>query len=266
MDQMIYSSKIGRHDDRSFDQMREVKIELGWTSNPEASVLISIGNTRVLCTATFENTIPNWLKYDDERSGGWVSAEYEMLPRSTNTRNRRESVAGKRSGRTMEISRLIARSLRAVIDLEQLGENTITIDCDVLQADGGTRTTSITGGFIALALAVDWAKVNHLLPEDAKILTDSVAAISVGMLSGITDKPQDVTPVLDLDYIEDCKAQTDMNIVMTGSGKFVEVQGTAEGQPFDDKDLANLLTLGKKGIAELTKIQNEVLNNVRTNF
>ena len=203
-----------RADGRRADQLRPVTITRAWSKNAEGSALIEFGNTRVLCTASFTEGVPRWLKGEGR---GWVTAEYAMLPRATNTRNQRESVKGKIGGRTHEISRLIGRSLRSVIDTKQLGENTIVLDCDVLQADGGTRTAAITGAFVALADAVEWARQEGLVDQDAQVLTDTVAAVSVGIIDG--------TPVLDLPYVEDVRAETDMNVVVRGSGDFVEVQG-----------------------------------------
>ncbi len=237
-----------RLDGRSADQLRPVTIERGWSSHAEGSALISFGETKVLCTASFTAGVPRWKVGKGE---GWVTAEYAMLPRATHDRSDRESVKGKIGGRTHEISRLIGRSLRAVVDVSALGENTIVIDCDVLQADGGTRTAAITGAFVALADAVAWGKANKLIPANAKVLTDSVAAVSVGVISG--------TPMLDLAYTEDVRAGTDMNVVATGGGKFIEVQGTAEGAPFDRAELDALLDLALLGTAKLTEIQKQIL-------
>ena len=230
-----------RADGRADDELRPITITRGWLDHPAGAVLIEFGRTRVLCAASASEGVPRWRK----GSGlGWVTAEYSMLPASTNTRSDRESVKGRIGGRTHEISRLIGRSLRAVIDYQALGENTIQIDCDVLQADGGTRTASITGAYVALADAV--AKLG--VP---KALTGSVAAVSVGIIDGV--------PRLDLPYEEDVRAETDMNIVMTGEGKFVEVQGTAEGAAFDRAELDALVALGEKGCADLTRLQQEAL-------
>ncbi len=237
-----------RADGRRADQLRPVTITRAWSKNAEGSALIEFGNTRVLCTASFTEGVPRWLKGEGR---GWVTAEYAMLPRATNTRNQRESVKGKIGGRTHEISRLIGRSLRSVIDTNQLGENTIVLDCDVLQADGGTRTAAITGAFVALADAVEWARKEGLIAEDAEVLTDTVAAVSVGIIDG--------TPVLDLPYVEDVRAETDMNVVVGGSGDFVEVQGTAEGAPFNRSELDALLDLAVTGAAELAAMQCETL-------
>lgn len=237
-----------RADGRRPDQLRPVTITRAWSKNAEGSALIEFGNTRVLCTASFTEGVPRWLKGEGR---GWVTAEYAMLPRATNTRNQRESVKGKIGGRTHEIARLIGRSLRSVIDTNQLGENTIVLDCDVLQADGGTRTAAITGAFVALADAVEWARKEGLVAEDAEVLTDTVAAVSVGIIDG--------TPVLDLPYVEDVRAETDMNVVVRGSGDFVEVQGTAEGAPFNRSELDALLDLAVTGAAELAAMQCETL-------
>lgn len=237
-----------RHDGRTPDSLREVRITRNWLDHAEGSVLVEFGRTRVLCAASFTEGVPRWLK---GKGSGWVTAEYEMLPRSTNTRSDRESRKGRVGGRTHEISRLIGRSLRAIIDTKALGENTIVIDCDVLQADGGTRTAAITGAYVALADAIADAHERGLLPVSAHPLTGSVAAISVGVVAG--------TPVIDLDYPEDSTAQTDMNVVMTGDGRFVEVQGTAEGEPFDRDLLGALLDLATAGCEELTRRQAEAL-------
>ncbi|PWJ24551.1 RNAse PH [Branchiibius hedensis] len=237
-----------RHDGRAADQLRDIRITRNWLDHAEGSALIEFGRTRVLVAASFTEGVPRWLK---GQGTGWVTSEYEMLPRSTNTRSDRESRKGKVGGRTHEISRLIGRSLRAIIDTSALGENTIVVDCDVLQADGGTRTASITGAYVALADAVADARSRGLIAKNANPLTDSVAAISVGIVGGV--------PVLDLDYPEDSTAETDMNVVMTGSGGFVEVQGTAEGAPFDRDELNALLDLAAGGIKTLTALQQEAL-------
>ena len=210
--------------------------------------MVEFGHTRVLTVASFTAGVPRWL---NGSGNGWVTSEYSMLPRSTHTRSDRESVKGKLGGRTQEISRLIGRSLRAIIDLKQLGENTIVIDCDVLQADGGTRTASITGAYLALADAISWAKNQGHIGKDAKVLTDSVAAVSVGILDGAA--------MLDLCYEEDVRAETDMNVVCTGSGKFIEVQGTAEGEPFERSLLNDLLDLAVIGCGEITELQRRTL-------
>lgn len=242
---------IVRDNGRAVDQLRPITITRGWSKNAEGSALIEFGNTRVLCTASFTAGVPRWLKGEGK---GWVTAEYAMLPRATNTRSSRESVKGKIGGRTHEISRLIGRSLRAVIDTKELGENTIVLDCDVLQADGGTRTAAITGAYVALAEAIAWAKAEGIVPKKAQPLTGSVSAISVGIIDG--------TPMLDLPYVEDVRAETDMNVVVTGEGKFVEVQGTAEGAPFDRDELNLLLDLALVGTAELAQIQQQVLSDI----
>jgi ribonuclease PH len=237
-----------RHDGRSPDQTREIRITRNWLDHAEGSVLVEFGRTRVLCAASFTAGVPRWLK---GQGTGWVTAEYAMLPRSTNTRSDRESVKGRIGGRTHEISRLVGRSLRAVVDTKALGENTIVLDCDVLQADGGTRTAAITGAYVALVDAVEDARSRGLLSSKAQPLTGSVAAVSVGVVKG--------EPVLDLDYPEDSTADTDMNVVMTGDGRFVEVQGTAETEPFDRELLGRLLDLATKGCADLTALQQSAL-------
>jgi len=235
-----------RADGRDLDQLREVRFTRNWLSQAEGSVLVEYGQTRVLVAASVTVGVPRWRK----GSGlGWVTSEYAMLPRATNTRSDRESVKGRIGGRTHEISRLIGRSLRAVIDYKALGENTIVLDCDVLQADGGTRTASITGAYVALADAVAWLRGRDALAGEP--LVESVAAVSVGVVGG--------TPMLDLCYTEDSAADTDMNIVMSGSGSFIEVQGTAEGTPFDRAVLDQLLDLGAAGCAELTRLQQAAL-------
>lgn len=241
---MTDTSAIVRADGRTPDQLREVTIERGWSAHAEGSALISFGSTKVLCTASFTNGVPRWLT---GKGTGWVTAEYSMLPRSTNTRNDRESVKGRIGGRTHEISRLIGRSLRAVIDTKALGENTVVIDCDVLQADGGTRTAAITGAYVALADAVEWARTKKFIGQKSTPLIDTVSAVSVGIIDG--------TPMLDLAYVEDVRAETDMNVVATGRGLFVEVQGTAEGAPFDRRELDALLDLALGGNAELAALQ-----------
>jgi ribonuclease PH len=237
-----------RHDGRAPDETRPVRITRNWLDHAEGSVLVEFGRTRVLCAASFTEGVPRWLK---GKGTGWVTAEYAMLPRATNTRSDRESVKGRIGGRTHEISRLIGRSLRAVIDTKALGENTIVLDCDVLQADGGTRTAAITGAWVALSDAIEDARAKKLIPASAKPLTGSVAAVSVGIV--------DRRAVLDLDYPEDVGAGTDMNVVMTGDGHYVEVQGTAEGMPFDRALLDDLLDLAAKGCADLTAIQRAAL-------
>ena len=237
-----------RADGRTTTQLRPVTIERGWSAQAEGSALITVGNTKVLCTASFTNGVPRWLV---GKGRGWVTAEYGMLPRSTNDRMDRESVKGKVGGRTHEISRLIGRSLRAIIDTKALGENTIVIDCDVLQADGGTRTASITGAYVALADAVEWGREHNFIAKKAIALTDSIAAVSVGIIDGV--------PMLDLPYDEDSRAETDMNVVVTGSGKFVEVQGTAEAAPFDRAELDALLDLALGGCVDLAELQRATL-------
>lgn len=239
---------MSRIDGRTAEELRPVTIERGWSKHAEGSVLISFGDTRVLCTASLTEGVPRWRKGSGE---GWVTAEYAMLPRSTNTRGDRESVRGKIGGRTHEISRLIGRSLRAVVDFKALGENTIVLDCDVLQADGGTRTAAITGAYVALADAVAWAQERKLIKPKAQPLTGSVAAVSVGIVDG--------APVLDLRYEEDVRAETDMNVVRTGDGRFVEVQGTAEGVPFARQELEGLLDLAVAGCAQLDGAQRTAL-------
>ena len=241
---------MSRSDQRANDQLRPIKFERNWIETAEGSCLVHFGKTRVLCTASFTQGVPRWKKDSGE---GWVTAEYSMIPRATETRTDRESVKGKLGGRTQEISRLIGRSMRAVVDFKALGENTIVIDCDVLQADGGTRTAAITGAFIALSDALTWAKNKEIVAKDTKVLLDSVAAVSVGVVDG------DVR--LDLHYVDDVAAETDMNVVMTGSGKYIEVQGTAEGEPFSKEELDQLLALAKQGCNELTKLQKEALNS-----
>lgn len=239
---------VSRPSGRQADQLRTVRVTRRFTRHAEGSVLIEFGDTRVLCTASVEDTVPPFLRGKGE---GWVTAEYGMLPRATHTRSAREAAKGKQTGRTQEIQRLIGRSLRAIIDLKALGERQITIDCDVLQADGGTRTAAITGACIALYDAIE-----HLL-STGKLATsplrEHVAAISVGIVQGV--------PVLDLDYDEDSNCDTDMNVVMTGSGGIVEVQGTAEGQPFSRHELDALLQLAQTGIARLIDLQREALSS-----
>jgi len=237
-----------RADGRTPDQLRPVTITRHWSENAEGSVLVEFGKTRVLCTASLTEGVPRWKKGSGE---GWVTAEYAMLPRATNERSPRESVKGKIGGRTHEISRLIGRALRAVVDVTALGENTIVLDCDVLQADGGTRTAAITGAYVALADAVAWGERHGAIKGGKQVLTDSVAAISVGIIDG--------TPMLDLPYVEDVRAETDMNVVTTGGGQFVEVQGTAEGVPFRRDELDALLDLAVVGTTELTAIQRAAL-------
>jgi len=237
---------MSRPDGRSADQLREIRITRGWLAHAEGSVLIEFGATRVLCAASVTEDVPRWRRGSGR---GWVTAEYAMLPRATNTRGERESVRGRLGGRTHEISRLVGRSLRACVDTKALGENTVIIDCDVLQADGGTRTAAITGGYLALADAVAWLQGRKRCTGDP--LVTSVAAVSVGIVDG--------EPRLDLCYEEDSAAETDMNVVCTGDGGFVEIQGTAEREPFGRELLDRLLDLGVAGCAELTRRQREAL-------
>jgi len=232
---------------RKPDQLRAVRIQRGFTKHAEGSVLVEFGETRVLCTASVEERVPGFLK---DSGRGWVTAEYGMLPRATNTRTDREAARGKQSGRTQEIQRLIGRSLRAVVDLASLGSRSIQIDCDVLQADGGTRTAAITGSFVALHDAVTWLQQKKLLVQNP--IRDHVAAVSVGLSGG--------APLLDLDYAEDSACGCDMNVVMTGAGGFVEVQGTAEGAPFARSELDALLQLASRGISQLISLQKEALD------
>ena len=235
-----------RPSNRAPDEMRHIRITRNYTMHAEGSVLVEFGNTRVLCNATIEERVPGFLR---GKGQGWVTAEYGMLPRSTNSRMGREAARGKQGGRTMEIQRLIGRSLRAVVDMQALGERSVTIDCDVIQADGGTRTASITGGFVALADAVQTLMDSKAI--DKNPLTGQVASVSVGIYKG--------TAVLDLDYPEDCNAETDMNVVMSDAGDFIEVQGTAEGHPFSQDELNAMLALAKKGISELIGTQQDAL-------
>ena len=239
---------MSRIDGRTPEQLRPVTIERGWSKHAEGSVLVSFGDTKVFCTASVTEGVPRWRKGSGE---GWVTAEYSMLPRSTNTRGDRESVRGRIGGRTHEISRLIGRSLRAVIDYKALGETTIVLDCDVLQADGGTRTAAITGAYVALADAIDWAKTKKIVKPGRTPLTGTVSAVSVGIVGGI--------PLLDLLNPGNVRAATDMNVVCTGDGRFVEIQGTAEAQPFDRAELNTLLDLATAGCADLTAFQKNAL-------
>ena len=239
-----------RPNGRAEHELREVKIERNFTIHAEGSVLVSFGNTKVLCNASFTPGVPRFKKDSGE---GWVTAEYAMLPRATHDRSDREAVKGKIGGRTHEISRLIGRSLRAVIDVKALGENTIVLDCDVLQADGGTRTAAITGAFVALADAVAWAKKQGLIAKSAKPLIDTVSAVSVGIIDGVA--------VTDLEYVEDVRADTDMNVVVTGRGLFVEVQGTAEAEPFDRDELNRLLEMALNANKELAQAQRLALGD-----
>ena len=237
-----------RTDGRKVDELRPVRITRHFTDVPEGSVLVECGNTRVMCTATFTAGVPRWRK---DSGLGWVTAEYAMLPRATADRTDRESVRGKIGGRTHEISRLIGRCLRGVGDMKALGENQVQIDCDVLQADGGTRTASITGAYVALVDAMRWAEKHKHIRSAERVIKDSVSAVSVGVIDG--------TPMLDLPYIEDSKAMTDMNVAMTGSGEFIEIQGTAEHRPFNRAELNALLDLAEKGNKELQASQQSAL-------
>jgi len=239
---------MSRVDGREANQLRKVTIERNWSEHAEGSALISFGSTKVLCTASFTPGVPRWKVGKGE---GWVTAEYAMLPRATHDRNDRESIKGKVGGRTHEISRLIGRALRAAVDFKALGENTIVIDCDVLQADGGTRTAAITGAYVALVDAINYGIKHGHIPANNKVIVDSIAAVSVGIIDG--------EPMLDLAYTEDVRAETDMNVVVTGKGKFVEVQGTAEAAPFDRAELNALLDLALHGTAELTQLQTKAL-------
>ena len=239
---------MSRPDGRAADALRPVRMTRGWLDHAEGSVLVEFGATRVLCAASVNDEVPRWRR----GSGlGWVTAEYAMLPRATNTRGDRESVKGRLGGRTQEISRLVGRSLRACVDYKALGENTIVIDCDVLQADGGTRTAAITGGYVALADAIEWLRGRGRLK--AEPLVSSVAAVSVGIVDG--------QPRLDLCYEEDVVAETDMNVVCTGTGDFVEIQGTAEREPFGRPLLSQLLDLAVTGCGELTRMQRDALGD-----
>jgi ribonuclease PH len=229
-----------RVDGRKADQLRPITLSRHWSIHPEGSVLVEFGQTKVLCTASVTEGVPRWLR---GKGAGWVTAEYAMLPRATNTRGDRESVKGKVGGRTQEISRLVGRSLRAIVDTKALGENTIVVDCDVLQADGGTRTAAITGAYVALQDSIGWMREKKLLKASRDPLTGSVSAVSVGIVGGV--------PMLDLCYEEDVRAETDMNVVCTADGRFVEVQGTAEGKPFDRAELDALLDLASAGCREL---------------
>ena len=235
---------------RQSDEMRAISFERGVSKHAEGSCLVKFGDTHVLCTASLEEKVPGWMRNSGK---GWVTAEYGMLPRSTGERMRREASAGKQGGRTLEIQRLIGRSLRAVVDLQALGEQQITVDCDVIQADGGTRTAAITGAFVALHDAVTWLHAQGKLAISATSspIRDFVAAVSVGIVQG--------TPLLDLEYVEDSACDTDMNVVMTGAGHFVEVQGTAEGAAFSREEMNALLALAEKGITELTAMQTQAL-------
>ena len=237
---------FARPSGRAPDQLREVRIERGFTRHAEGSVLVSFGQTRVLCTASVENRVPAFLRGKGE---GWVTAEYGMLPRSTHTRSDREAARGKQGGRTLEIQRLIGRTLRACVDRGALGERTITLDCDVLQADGGTRTAAITGAYVALVDAIRWLQARRVISRDP--VFGAVAAVSVGIYQGV--------PVLDLDYAEDSNCDTDMNVVMNDGGGFIELQGTAEGHAFRRTELDALLALAESGIGELLAAQQAAL-------
>ena len=237
---------MNRPSGRRPEQLRQVKITRDFTCHAEGSVLVEFGNTKVICTASVEPGVPRFLRGKGE---GWVTAEYGMLPRATNTRMRREAAAGKQGGRTVEIQRLIGRSLRAAIDMKKLGEFTINIDCDVIQADGGTRTASITGAMVALVDAIRHLQRKKSITSDP--LVSMIASVSVGVYQG--------TPVLDLDYAEDSNAETDMNVVMNAEGGFIEVQGTAEAAPFSAEELNGMLDLAKQGIADLVRVQNMAL-------
>jgi len=228
------------------EQLRPVRLQRGWTRHAEGSVMVEFGDTRVLCNASVEERVPPFLR---DKGRGWLTAEYGMLPRATNTRSEREAARGKQSGRTLEIQRLIGRALRAAVDLGALGERTIQVDCDVLQADGGTRTAAITGAFVAVHDALGWMKAQGML--QALPVRDFVAAVSVGIYQGM--------PVLDLDYAEDSACDTDMNVVMTGQGGFIEVQGTAEGAPYSRAEMDALLSLASRGIDELVSHQRRAL-------
>ena len=237
-----------RIDGRATSDLRPISFQRRWLDHAEGSVLVSFGKTRVLCVASFTPGVPRWLVGSGK---GWVTSEYSMLPRATHSRSDRESVKGKLGGRTQEISRLVGRSLRSIVDMTLLGENTLVIDCDVLQADGGTRTAAITGAYVALSDAISWAIEKGHIKQSP--LRDSVAAVSVGIIDG--------TPMVDLCYEEDVRAETDMNIVCAGDGKFIEVQGTAEGQPFDRALLDQLLDLGSQSCLKLTALQKAALNS-----
>jgi ribonuclease PH len=232
---------------RKTDQMRKVSFERNFSKHAEGSCLVKFGDTHVLCTASLEDRVPQWLRNGGK---GWVTAEYGMLPRATGERMKREAAAGKQGGRTQEIQRLIGRSLRAVVDLQALGERQITIDCDVIQADGGTRTASITGAWIALHDCLKWMESRNMIKVE-RVLKDHVAAISCGVFAS--------QPVIDLDYLEDSSAETDANFVMTGTGGIVEIQGTAEGTPFSEEEFTTLMHLAKAGIAELVELQKQVV-------
>lgn len=245
---MKVSEMSSRFDGRVHDELRPVRLTPGYVVTAEGSVLIEVGHTRVLCAATVEDSVPPFLR---NQGKGWVTAEYAMLPRATSSRTPREVSKGRQSGRTLEIQRLIGRSLRAIVNPALLGERTVILDCDVIQADGGTRTAAITGAYVALVLAIRKYVESGVIKKNPII--DSVAATSVGLYKG--------APLLDLCYEEDKNAEVDMNIVLTGSGKFIEVQATAESEPFDDEQMAQLIVLGRKGVAELQEFQNETLRS-----
>jgi ribonuclease PH len=240
------NTEMQRPSGRRHDELRPVRLTRSYTKHAEGSVLVEFGDTKVICTASVDEKVPSFLK---GKGQGWMTAEYGMLPRSTNTRSDREAARGKQSGRTQEIQRLIGRSLRSVFDLPGLGERTIHVDCDVIQADGGTRTAAITGGFVAAYDAVRWLRERGMI-EKLPVL-DFVAAVSVGVFQGV--------PLLDLDYVEDSACETDMNVVMTGAGGFVEVQGTAEGKPFTREQMDTLLELARRGITSLLAAQKSAL-------
>jgi ribonuclease PH len=244
---LFSAEKMMRPSGRAPDELRSIAITRHYTCHAEGSVLVEFGKTRVICNASFDTGVPHFLK---GKGRGWVTAEYGMLPRSTGMRMRREAVQVKQGGRTMEIQRLIGRSLRAVVDMQAMGENTMVIDCDVIQADGGTRTASITGGYVALVDAFRKGQADGVIKSDP--ITSMIASVSVGIYQG--------TPVLDLDYAEDSDAETDMNVVMNDASHFVEVQGTAEGHPFDTTELNQMLDLAKKGIKELFEYQRQALD------
>jgi ribonuclease PH len=233
---------------RAPDELRPIRLTRNYTRHAEGSVLVEFGDTKVICTASVENKVPGFLRGSEQ---GWVTAEYGMLPRSTGTRMGREASRGKQGGRTMEIQRLIGRSLRAAVDLKALGENSITVDCDVIQADGGTRTASITGGYVALVDAINHMREQKVISRDPMV--SQVASVSVGVYQGI--------PILDLDYPEDSNCETDMNVVMTDAGRFIEVQGTAEGEAFSEEDLNAMLQLAKSGIEQLIEKQKDAISS-----
>jgi ribonuclease PH len=245
---LLKTDTVIRPDGRAVDELRPVKITRHFTDAPEGSVLIECGNTRVMCTATFTPGVPRWRR---DSGLGWVTAEYAMLPRATSERTSRESVRGKVGGRTQEISRLVGRCLRGVVNMKALGENQVQLDCDVLQADGGTRTASVTGAYVALVDALGWAERHKHIRSAGAVINNQVSAVSVGVIDG--------TPRLDLPYVEDSQAMTDMNVAMTGSGEFIEIQGTAEHRPFSREELNVLLDLATKGNRELQAAQKAAL-------